>query len=69
MFEALQHSALLRRHVEAGKVVFGVNQQMRDYRTNRTKNLDLVIATPGTAARPAGGRPRWRTWPCAGRSG
>ena len=53
MFEALQHSALLRRHVEAGKVVFGVNQQMRDYRTNRTKNLDLVIATPGTAARPA----------------
>ena len=29
MFEALQHSALLRRHVQAGKVVFGVNQQMR----------------------------------------
>lgn len=52
MFESLQHSALLRRHVDAGKVVFGVNQQMRDYRTNRTKNLNLVIATPGTAARP-----------------
>ena len=34
-------------------MVFGVNQQMRDYRTNRTKNLDLVIATPGTAVRPA----------------
>ena len=51
LFEALQHSALLRRHVEAGKVVFGINQQMRDYRTNRTKDLDLVIATPGTARR------------------
>jgi hypothetical protein len=52
LFEALQHSALLRRHIEAGKVVFGVNQQMRDYRTNRTKNLDLIIATPGTPIRP-----------------
>ena len=50
LFEALQHSALLRRHVDIGKVVFGVNQEMRDYRTNRTKDLDLVIATPGSAA-------------------
>lgn len=47
LFEALQHSSLLRRHVEAGKVVFGVNQEMRDFQTNRTKDLDLVIATPG----------------------
>lgn len=49
LFEALQHSVVLRRHVAAGKVVFGINQEMRDYRTNRTKDLDLVIATPGTA--------------------
>jgi hypothetical protein len=56
LFEVLQHSAVLRRHVEAGKVVFGINQQMRDYRTNRTKDLDLVIATPGTAS-PAVRRP------------
>jgi hypothetical protein len=53
LFEALQHSVMLRRHVEAGKVVFGINQEMRDYRTNRTKDLDLVIATPGTTSRPA----------------
>ena len=33
----------------SGKVVFGINQEMRDYRTNRTKDLNLVIATPGTA--------------------
>lgn len=56
LFETLQHSRLLRRHVENGTVVFGVNQQMRDYRTNRTKDLDLVIATPGSAAVP-GERP------------
>lgn len=49
LFEMLQHSALLRRHVEAGRVVFGVNQEMRDYRTNRTKNLDLVIAVPASS--------------------
>lgn len=55
LFEALQHSAVLREHVLAGKVVFGVNQQMRDYRTNRTKDLDLVIATPGSSV-PAGSK-------------
>jgi hypothetical protein len=46
LFEMLQHSPLLRRHAEVGRVVFGVNQEMRDYRTNRTKDLDLVIAIP-----------------------
>ena len=50
LFEALQHSFALRHHVEAGAVVFGVNQEMRDYRTNRTKDLDLVLATPGSNA-------------------
>lgn len=47
LFEMLQYSSQLRRHVEDGKVVFGVNQEMRDYRTNRTKDLDLVVATRG----------------------
>jgi hypothetical protein len=55
LFEMVQHSPLLRRHIEAGKVVFGVNQEMRDYRTNRTKNLDLVIAVPADGERH--GRP------------
>lgn len=48
LFEMLQHSSQLRRHVDEGKVVFGVNQEMRDYQTNRTKDLDLVIATRGS---------------------
>jgi|SRR5579875_3003199 len=49
LFEMLQLSSQLRRHVTEGRVVFGVNQEMRDYQTNRTKDLDLVIATRGAA--------------------
>jgi hypothetical protein len=48
MFDLLQHSDLLRRHVVAGKVVFGVNHEMRDFKSGRKKNLDLVIAVPRT---------------------
>lgn len=43
-------SALLRAHVEAGKVVLGVNHTMRDFGTGRKKDLDLVIARPGSEA-------------------
>ena len=49
MFDMLQRSSLLRKHVAEGKVVFGINQELRDYQTNRTKDLDLVIATPASA--------------------
>jgi hypothetical protein len=42
----MQHSALLRQHVEVGKVVFGLDHKMHDYAANRSKNLDLVIARP-----------------------
>lgn len=45
-FDLLRQSSLLRQHVQAGKVVFGVNHEMRDFSTNRKKNLDLVIARP-----------------------
>lgn len=48
-FDLLQTSSLLRRHVAAAKVVFGVNHRMGDFKTQRPKNLDLVIARPGTA--------------------
>ena len=46
LFDLLQHSALLQRHVEEGKVVFGLDHKMQDYAANRSKNLDLVIARP-----------------------
>lgn len=36
---------LLRRHVEAGIVHFGINHEMRDFVNDRKKNLDLVLCT------------------------
>jgi hypothetical protein len=43
---------LLRRHVEAGVVCFGINHEMRDFVQDRKKNLDLVLCTPnGTATK------------------
>jgi hypothetical protein len=44
--DLLSTSSLLRRHVEQGKVVLGVNHTMRDFATQRKKDLDLVIARP-----------------------
>ncbi len=48
MFDLLQQSALLRRHVADGKVAFGVNHEFADFRTRRRKKLDLVIHRPGS---------------------
>ena len=39
---------LLRKHVEDGKVFFGINHQMRDFVHNKSKDLDLVICTPSS---------------------
>jgi hypothetical protein len=50
LFDLLQTSALLRSHVAAGKVHFGVNHEMKDFENNTTKNLDLVLCRPGEAA-------------------
>jgi hypothetical protein len=47
-FDLLNTSALLRTHVADGKVIFRVNHTMRDFKTQRKKDLDLVIARPGT---------------------
>lgn len=47
-YDLLNTSALLRHHVRDGKVIFGVNHTMRDFKTRRKKDLDLVIARPGT---------------------
>src|SRR5205085_2044407 len=45
LFDLLQTCPLLCEHVAAGKVVFGINHEMRDYKQNRKKNLDLVLCT------------------------
>lgn len=46
LFDLLRTSALLQKHAAEGKVIFGVNFEMRDYATGRKKDLDLVIARP-----------------------
>src|SRR4051812_20781040 len=46
LFDLLQQSRLLRQHAQSGKVIFGVNFEMRDFATGRRKKLDLVIARP-----------------------
>lgn len=48
LFDLLNHSALLREHVASGRIGFGVNHEMRDFRTRRKKKLDLVLSTPRT---------------------
>jgi len=36
----------MREHAAAGKIVFGVNHKLTDFRTGKDKDLDLVIARP-----------------------
>jgi len=49
MFDLLDSSSLLRAHVKANKVGFGINHELRDFQTGRKKNLDLVVCTPNLA--------------------
>ncbi len=46
VFDLLATTPLLKRHVEAGAVCFGINHEMRDFVHDRKKNLDLVLCTP-----------------------
>lgn len=46
IFDLLDQCSLLRRHVQAGVVTFGINHEMRDFRRDRKKNLDVVLSTP-----------------------
>jgi hypothetical protein len=46
LFDLLVNCPLLRKHAAERRVVFGINHEMRDFRQNRKKNLDLVICTP-----------------------
>jgi hypothetical protein len=46
LFDLLQQSALMRSHATSGKIVFGINHELRDFATARKKVLDLVIARP-----------------------
>lgn len=47
MFDLLRRCPLLQSHVLARKVGFGINHEMRDFRQDRKKNLDLVLCLAG----------------------
>ena len=50
LFDLLLTCSLLREQVAAAKVCFGINHEMRDYKQDRKKNLDLVLCTHQAAA-------------------
>ncbi len=47
LLELLRRCPLLRAHAASGKIGFGINHEMREFRSNRKKKLDLVVCTPG----------------------
>lgn len=46
LFDLLLESGVLRKHVASGAVIFGVNHEMTDFKHNRKKDLDMVLARP-----------------------
>lgn len=50
LFDLLQQSSLMRMHATSGKIVFGINHELRNFATGRKKVLDLVIARPSGKA-------------------
>lgn len=55
LFDLMRHCAVLRSHVAASNVGFGINHEIVDFKNNRKKNFDLVLCTPRTSdVRPAG---------------
>lgn len=55
LLDLLNNCALMRKHAAEGLIGYGINHEMTDYRTNRKKNLDLVVCRPrtdGSSVRP-----------------
>ena len=46
LFDLMLNCGLLREHALRGLVGYGLNHEMRDFRTGRKKNLDLVVCRP-----------------------
>lgn len=46
LFDLLLESPVLREHVSKGAVIFGLNHEMKDFKHDRDKDLDLVLARP-----------------------
>lgn len=43
MLDLMLHCPLLLNHAASGKVCLGINHELRDFRNNKRKNLDLVL--------------------------
>ena len=54
LFDLLNESAVLKDHVSSGAVIFGLNHEMKDFKHNRKKDLDLVLARPRGVLKPGG---------------
>jgi hypothetical protein len=54
LFDLLRTSALLRKHAQLGKIVFGINFEMNNYASDLKKDLDLVIARPAGESETSG---------------
>jgi hypothetical protein len=54
LFDLLRECPLLQDHVRSGLVGYGLNHEMRDFRTSRKKNLDLVVCKPRDRQRRRG---------------
>lgn len=52
LFDLLRNCAVLREHVAGRKIGFGINHEMRDFKENRKKNLDLVLCVPNGGPAP-----------------
>lgn len=52
--DLVEQSPVLRRHVEERKVVLGINHEMLDFATGRSKRLDLVFGRPVGPPPPGG---------------